>query len=54
MYESISEKILRLVEDGLIDKDALILSCVKYLNSEQLKEMCELNGINLEDNYNNE
>ena len=47
--EKITDKLLQMVEDQLLSKDYLILSCLKYMDDNQLMEMCELNEIDVED-----
>ena len=43
--ENITDKLLEMVEEELLNKDYLLMSCLKYMNDEQLQEMCNLNEI---------
>lgn len=40
-------KVLEMVEEGLIDKDLLILMCLKFMSWDDVYEMCEKNDIDL-------
>ena len=34
-----TNKLLEMIEDGILDKDIVILSCVKYMSEDDVKDM---------------
>ena len=38
-----TNKVLAAIEDGLIDRDALILACLNYMSDAEVKDMAECN-----------
>ena len=38
-----TEKLLEMVEEGLLDKDMVIMACVKYMGEDKVKAMMEAN-----------
>lgn len=50
MKRDVTNLILRLVEEGQIDRDNLIQLCLSYMSERDVAEMAELNGL-LEDYY---
>ena len=38
-----TNKILEAVAEGLLDKDMVIMSCLKYMSEDQVKDMAEAN-----------
>ena len=38
-----TERILELVEDGLLDKDTVILACLKYMSEDDVADMAHAN-----------
>ena len=38
-----TNKILEAVEEGMLDKDMVIMSCLKYMSEDQVKDMAEAN-----------
>ena len=36
--------LLGMVDDGLVNKDNLILACVKYMSEDDVQDMMEYNG----------
>jgi hypothetical protein len=46
MYNpNIKEDLLALVEDGMLDKDYVLLSLIKYLSDDEIHEMCKNNEL---------
>jgi len=39
MSREYTDHLLELVEDGLLDKDQVILACVKYMSEDDVKDM---------------
>ena len=35
--------LLELVEDGMLDKDTVIMACVKYMSEDDVKDMMQCN-----------
>ena len=35
--------LLELVEDGMLDKDHVIMACVKYMSEDEVKDMMQCN-----------
>jgi hypothetical protein len=35
--------LLQCVEEGLLDKDTVIMACVKYMSEDDVAEMCRIN-----------
>lgn len=44
-----TNKILRMVDEGLIDKDTLIVACLKWMSEDDVREMAKANELILED-----
>ena len=38
-----TNKILEAVEEGMLDKDMVIMACLKYMSEQQVKDMAEAN-----------
>ena len=38
-----TNKLLEYVEEGLLDKDAVIMACVKYMSEDDVADMCHVN-----------
>jgi hypothetical protein len=36
-----------MLEDGMIDKDVVIMACVKYMSEDEVRDMMEHNGFEL-------
>jgi len=43
MTREATNKLLTLVEEGILDKDNVILCCVKYMSEDDVAEMCHIN-----------
>jgi len=43
MTREATNKLLTLVEEGILDKDNVILCCVKYMSEDDVAEMCRIN-----------
>lgn len=43
MTREITDKILEMVEDGLLDKDQVILACLKYMSEDDVADMAHIN-----------
>ncbi len=38
-----TEQLLEAVEEGLLDKDQVIMACVKYMSESDVADMCRIN-----------
>lgn len=38
-----TNRLLEMVEEGLIDRDMVIMSCVKYMSEDEVADMCQMN-----------
>ena len=38
-----TERILELVEEGLLDKDTVIMACLKYMSEDDVADMARIN-----------
>ena len=36
--------LLEMVQDGILDKDWVILACLKYMSDDEVRDMAEANG----------
>ena len=39
-----TEAFLEMVQDGILDKDLVILACLKYMSDDEVRDMAEANG----------
>ena len=49
MSREYTSKLLELVEDGMLDKDTVIMACIKYMSEDDVKDMMESNEFILEE-----
>ena len=49
MSREYTNKLLELVEDGLLDRDTVIMACIKYMSEDDVKDMMESNEFILEE-----
>jgi hypothetical protein len=38
-----TNKVLKMVEEGLLDRDTVIMACVKYMSEDDVAEMARIN-----------
>ena len=38
-----TDKILEMVEEGILDKDMVIMSCLKYMAEDEVADMAQMN-----------
>ena len=43
MSREYTSKLLELIEDGMLDRDTVIMACVKYMSEDDVKDMMEHN-----------
>ena len=41
MDREYTEKLMQALEEGMLDKDQVILACVKFMSEHQVQDMCE-------------
>lgn len=49
-----TNKVLEMVDEGLLNPRDVLLMCLKWMSEDDVKEMCKANEINLEDTENEE
>lgn len=43
MTREYTNKLLEMIEEGLLDKDMVIMACVKYMSEDDVRDMMEAN-----------
>jgi len=43
MTRQYTEQLLEMIEDGMLDRDAVIMACVKYMSEDEVRDMMEVN-----------
>jgi hypothetical protein len=43
MSRQYTEQLLEMIEDGMLDRDAVIMACVKYMSEDDVRDMMEIN-----------
>lgn len=38
-----TEQLLEMVEDGILNRDTVIMACVKYMSEDEVRDMMEIN-----------
>ena len=54
MTREYTSKLLELIEDGLLDRDTVIMACVKYMSESDVQDMMEINEFILEEDEDEE
>jgi hypothetical protein len=49
MTREYTNKLLEMVEEGILDRDNVIMACVKYMSEDDVKDMMECNEFIEED-----
>lgn len=49
MSREYTNKLLEMVDEGLLNKDTVIMACVKYMSEDDVRDMMEANEFILED-----
>ena len=44
MARKITNQLLQMVEEGILDKDTLILACLNYMSESEVQDMAECNN----------
>lgn len=45
MTRQYTNKLLEMIEEGLVDKDYVITACVKYMSEDDVKDMMQCNDL---------
>lgn len=49
MTRQYTNKLLEMIEEGLLDKDTVIMACVKYMSEDDVKDMMHCNEFLLDE-----
>ena len=49
-----TERVLELVEDGLLDRDTVIMACLKYMSEDDVADMARANEFFYDEDYEDE
>ena len=49
MSREYTSRLLELIEDGMLDRDTVIMACVKYMSEADVQDMMEINEFILEE-----
>lgn len=44
MAREITSAVLTLIEEGVLDRDSVILACLKYMSEDEVADMAHANG----------
>ena len=44
MVRKYTNMVLEMVEEGILDKDEVIMACLKYMSEAEVRDMAEANG----------
>jgi len=48
MARRFTNKLIEMLQDGMIEKDTVIMACLKYMSEAEVQDMMEHNGFELE------
>jgi hypothetical protein len=54
MSREITNKLLDAIAEGLLDRDTVIMACVKYMSEDDVRDMCHCNEFGLESDEDDE
>jgi hypothetical protein len=43
MAREATTRLLDMIEEGILDRDAVILACVNYMSEDEVRDMCHAN-----------
>ena len=49
MVRKYTNMVLEMVDEGILDKDVVIMACLKYMSETEVRDMAEANGFLPED-----
>lgn len=44
MTRKVTNEVLNMIEEGILDRDSVILACLKYMSEDEVCEMAHING----------
>lgn len=44
MTRQATNRLLEMVDEGLLDRDTVIMAAVKYMSEDEVADMCHING----------
>ncbi len=50
MTREATNRLLEMVEEGILDKDNVILCCVNYMSEDEVADMCHMNDFFYDEN----
>lgn len=54
MVRKVTNEILWMLEEGVLDRDTLIMACLKYMSEDEVADMAHINGFLDEEDEANE
>lgn len=48
MSREVTNRLLEAIEGGLLDRDTVIMACVKYMSEDDVRDMCHANDFGLD------
>jgi hypothetical protein len=49
MTREVTNRLLEMVEEGLLDRDAVIMACLKYMSEDDVADMARANEFLMDD-----
>ena len=43
MTREYTEQLLEMIDEGILDRDAVIMACLKYMSEDDVRDMMEIN-----------
>lgn len=44
MTRKVTNEVLNMIEEGILDRDSVILACLKYMSEDEVADMAHVNG----------
>lgn len=44
MTRKVTNEVLNMIEEGILDRDSVILACLKYMSEDEVADMAHANG----------
>ena len=44
MSRKVTNQVLEMVDEGILDKDIVILACLQYMSEDEVADMAHING----------
>lgn len=49
-----TNRLLEMIEEGVVDRDTVIIACLKFMSEQEVTDMMEINGFDIEEEEQNE